>query len=789
MSRAVRAEQGESVRVRGLVQGVGFRPTVWRIARELGMTGDVRNDGDGVRIRLLGAAVQVEEFCARLLAECPPLARIDALERQPLDEPIDQAGFHIVASAATDVHTDMVPDAATCAACLGEIRDVADRRYRYPFTNCTHCGPRLTIVRGIPYDRANTSMAAFAMCPDCAAEYHDPADRRFHAQPNACPACGPRVWLVDRAGATIDPASLGARDAVEGASRLLAQGRIVAIKGIGGFHLACAAGDAAAVAELRRRKRRHRKPFALMAADRRGLEPYVRINAVEAALLENPAAPIVLLERRTDAPALAPEVAPGQTTLGFMLPYSPLHHLLLSDWASDPKRGPLVMTSGNLSDEPQCVDNGDAGTRLGEIADAFLLHDREIVNRVDDSVLQLMDGVPRLLRRARGYAPSPIRLPAGFERTPRLLALGGELKSTLCLLRDGLAVVSQHLGDLEDSRTADEYLRAIELYQALYRQQPECLVADLHPDYRSTRYGRERAAAQGLTFHQVQHHHAHVCSVLADQGWPADGPAVLGIALDGLGYGPDGTLWGGEFLLAGYHGYDRVGHLLPVAMPGGTRAILEPWRNSYAQIAAWLGWEAFQTRWPGLELTRWLVPRPLEMLAAMMDRGLNSPLSSSCGRLFDAVAGALGVCRERASYEGQAAIELEHLARRAAGAPGGYPFGIRRGEAWCLEPGPMWEALFSDLARGVPVEAIAARFHAGLADAVGGMAADLAARHGVDTIALSGGVFQNRTLFEAVARGLRGRGLRVLAHRQVPSNDGGLSLGQATAAAARLASP
>jgi hydrogenase maturation protein HypF len=774
---------GNAIRVRGLVQGVGFRPTVWRIARECGLAGDVRNDGEGVLIRAWGEPVALEALCRRLREECPPLGRVDSLERSVLPADAPAQGFEILSSVATAVHTGVVPDAATCPACRDELFDPTDRRFRYPFTNCTHCGPRLTIVRAIPYDRANTSMAAFPLCPDCAAEYRDPADRRFHAQPNACPVCGPRVWLQNGAGERIDPATLAARDAVEAASRLLARGRILAIKGIGGFHLACDACDQVAVAELRRRKRRHRKPFALMARDLQVIRRYARLGPAEKGLLADPAAPIVLLAREGGV-AVAAEVAPGQSTLGFMLPYSPLHHLLLAEWER-----PLVMTSGNLSEEPQCTANEDAAARLNGLADAFLLHDREIVNGVDDSVLRVMDGEPRLLRRARGYAPAPLELPPGFGDAPPVLALGGELKSTLCLLRDGRAIPSQHLGDLEEARTAEDFERALDLYLRLFQHRPRLLALDRHPDYRSTRLGRALAEREGLMLERVQHHFAHIAALLADNGWPLDAGPVLGIALDGLGYGDDGTLWGGEFLRADYRGFERLGHLAPVALPGGVRAILEPWRNTYAQLARHPGWDRLRAACPDLELTRDLESRPLQILDTMLAQGINSPLSSSCGRLFDAVAAALGVCRDRVSYEGQAAVELETLAAAAQGE-GAYPLRVVAGDGTrVLEPGPLWDALLRDLVAGVGAGVVAARFHRGLAAAVAGLARELAGAADLDTVGLSGGVFQNRILLEEVAGALRRTGLRVLLHRRVPSNDGGLSLGQAAVAAARALDP
>ena len=773
----------ESIQVRGLVQGVGFRPTVWRLGHELGLAGDVRNDGSGILVRLWGSRETIETFCRRLLEQAPPLSRIDSVERAPMDAGQPPQGFKIADSEATPVSTGIVPDAATCGACGADISDPANRRFRYPFTNCTHCGPRLSIVRAIPYDRDNTSMDAFPMCRACRAEYDDPEDRRFHAQPNACPDCGPRVWLQDTGGTPIDASAPGAIGAIDAASRLLEHGRILAIKGIGGFHLACDATNPGAVARLRRRKRRYHKPFALMARNIDVIRRYAAPGAPEIELLGSPAAPVVLLERTTEADDLAPDLAPGRTTIGFMLPYSPLHHLLLAGWDR-----PLVMTSGNLSDEPQCIDNGDAGGRLGDIADAFLLHDRPIVNRVDDSVVQTMDGTPRLLRRARGYAPAPLLLEAGFASAPRVLALGGELKNTLCLLRDGKAILSQHLGDLEDARTAEEFERAIALYSALFEHHPEVLAVDRHPGYRSTQFGQTLARREGLSLVEVQHHHAHVAAVLAENARSPDSGPVLGITLDGLGYGADGTLWGGEFLVADYAAFERVAALKSTPMPGGVRAVLEPWRNTWAHIATHVGWEQARARWPGLEAFSWLDDRPLATLERMVEQDVNSPLASSCGRLFDAVAGALGICREAVSYEGQAASELESLASRASGEVSGYPFGTTGGNGMTvLDPAPMWTALLRDLHRAEAPERIAMRFHLGLAQAVVQLAAVLCERHSLSTVALSGGVFQNLILFESVCRQARRLGLTVLTHTQVPANDGGLSLGQATIAAVRCA--
>ena len=781
MNASSQPQHGERIRIRGLVQGVGFRPTVWRLAREQGLVGDVLNDGDGVLVRAWGGgSLDIDNFCRSLLEQCPPLARIDVVERSRLDEPPPAGDFRIVASTATAVRTGIVPDAATCDACAAEITDPADRRFRYPFTNCTHCGPRLSIVRAIPYDRANTSMDAFPMCSACAAEYEDPADRRFHAQPNACPVCGPRVWLADAAGRELASAAGdgSAADAVETTSRLLAGGTIVAIKGIGGFHLACDATNAAAVAELRRRKRRYAKPFALMARDLDVIRRYCSVDLGEAELLTSAAAPIVLLDIAY-AGAIAAGVAPGQQGLGFMLPYSPLHHLLLADWDR-----PLVMTSGNLSDEPQCIDNDDALRRLARIADAWLLHDRDIANRVDDSVARFVGGAPRWLRRARGAAPAPLALPAGLTDAEPVLALGGELKNTLCVLQHEQAILSQHLGDLDEARTAREFERTIDLYLDLFQHRPARIAVDLHPDYRSTLVGRALAERLSVPLVQVQHHAAHLAAVLADNGRPLTAGPVLGLILDGLGYGSDGTIWGGELLLGDYRAWRRAGHLRQVPLPGGDRATREPWRNLYAQLTACVGWDEVRRRWGDVAAVQGLSAKPVDLLARMVKSGIGSPLSSSAGRLFDAVAAAVGLCFDGIGYEGQAAIELETLARRSGRQPG-YPFAVSSAHGGLvLDPAPLWPALLDDLASGADAGAIAARFHAGFAEGLCGLAAEAASGQDVDTVALSGGVFQNRTLFEAVAARLRDAGLQVLTHRRVPTNDGGIALGQAVMAAA-----
>ena len=774
---------GECIRVSGVVQGVGFRPTVWRLARECGLVGRVWNDAEGVSIQAWGAPQSLENLVLRLQAEQPPLSRIERIVRTSLDEAEEVPGeFRIVASREGEIRTGVAADAATCPECLAEVLDPANRRYRYPFTNCTHCGPRLSIVRAIPYDRANTSMAAFPMCPRCRAEYEDPADRRFHAQPNACGDCGPRVWLVDAGGKAL-PQDEGC-DVIETAARLIRAGGILAIKGIGGIHLACDAGNATAVERLRARKHRYHKALALMARDIAMVARFAGVNETEAALLRDRAAPIVVLNAAGES--LADGVAPGQHTLGFMLPYTPLHHLLMQGMTR-----PLVLTSGNRSDEPQTIDNADARRRLERIADYYLLHDRDIVNRLDDSVLRVADGQPRFLRRARGYAPQPILLPAEFAGAGQLLAMGGELKNTFCLLKAGRAILSQHIGDLEDAMTFRDYLHNLELYRGLFDHRPACIAVDQHPDYLSTRLGRDLAQADGVQLVEVQHHHAHIAACLAEHDVPLDTGPVLGVVLDGLGFGEDGTFWGGEFLLADYTGFRRLARFRPIPMPGGAQAMREPWRNTWAHLYGAFGREALRDRYADLDIVRYLETKPLEGLRTMAGKGLNSPMASSCGRLFDAVAAALGVCRERVSHEGQAAMELESLAAPEfhGEAGNGYPYQLREGEIRTLEWRRLWEALLEDLRRGVAPATIAARFHQGLALAVADTAVALCQESGLDTVVLGGGVFQNRLLLEGVVGALRRADVRVLSPEKVPANDGGLALGQAAIAAARVIRP
>ncbi len=768
------------IRVRGCVQGVGFRPTVWRIARELGLDGEVLNDSEGVLIRARGAKALVAALLDRLEREPPPLAQIDRIEIADFAGGLPM-GFHIAASGSGATRTRISPDAAICPACAAEVLDPGGRRYRYPFTNCTHCGPRLTIALGIPFDRARTTMAPFDLCDACLDEYRDPADRRFHAQAIACPECGPRAVLRRIDGGMSQEIPAG--DAVEAEAQLIRAGEIVALKGLGGYHLACDATDGAAIARLRRLKHRDAKPFALMARDLAVIRRYCTVAPEEERALTGAPAPIVVL--RADGPERLPEaVAPGLSTLGFMLPTTPLHLLVMARL-----EGPAVMTSGNRSDEPQVTADAEVPARLGAIAAWALMHERGIANRVDDSVVRVMAGRARLLRRARGYAPAPIALPAGFETAPDILAMGGALKATFCMVKDGQAIVSQHQGDLEHPAAFDDYRRNLALYRDLFDHRLAALAADLHPEYLAAKLARQMACATGRPLIEVQHHHAHIAACLAENGRALAAPAVLGIALDGLGWGDDGTLWGGEFLLADYRGYQRLASFAPVAMPGGASAIREPWRSLYAHLARGIGWAELTRSYGPLELCADLSAKPLGTIDAMIARHLNSPPASSCGRLFDAVAAAIGICRERQAYEGEAAMRLEAIVdEEPLRDTDGYPFAIA-GEAGLLmvEPRPMWQALLRDLAGDMPAPVIAARFHQGLAAAIAAMAQAVAERGArFDTVALSGGCFQNRILFEETLGGLQALGFTVLGHAQVPANDGGLALGQAAIAAARL---
>jgi hydrogenase maturation protein HypF len=756
-----------AVRVRahvsGLVQGVGFRPFVWREATSRGLSGWVGNDAAGVVLEAEGAADSVAALLDAL-RQPPPLARVDEVRSEPLS-PAGDTGFLVRLSDTDGARRALVsPDTATCADCLRELHDPADRRFGYPFVNCTNCGPRLTIVLEVPYDRSRTTMAPFPMCADCQAEYDDPADRRFHAEPVCCPACGPRLRLLDASGSKVSG------DPVAGAVALLRAGSVVAVKGLGGYHLAADARSEDAVATLRRRKHREDRPFAMMVADVDAARELCEIGPEELALLTSAARPIVLLARRdldSAAPSVAPSVAPGSPLLGLMLPYTPLHVLLL-----EAAGAPLVLTSGNAADEPIAFDDEDAARRLGGIADAFLVHDRAIRTRVDDSVAKVVRGRPVPIRRSRGYVPSPVTLP--LESPEPVLACGSALKNTFCMARGRHGFVSHHVGDLDNYATMQSYVDGIAHLRRLLDLDPDVVAHDLHPDYPSTRYALDLPDVELVA---VQHHHAHIASCLVDNG--VTGP-VIGVAFDGVGLGTDGTAWGGEFLVADLARFTRVAHLAEVAMPGADTATRQPWRMALSHLEAAYGAE---------------VPAGLAVVARQGDRwdqvlsvaraGVNAPLTSSAGRLFDAVSALLGV-RDAVTYEGQAAIELEHVAD--PGETGSYPVPVSSSSVARIEVAQLIRAITEDLLRGTPVPALAGRFHNALADVVLEVCLRVRDLHALSTVALSGGVFQNSLLVSRCLDRLEAAGFIVLTHRQVPPNDGGISLGQAAVAVELLRS-
>ena len=766
---------GERIRIRGIVQGVGFRPTVWRIANDLNIIGSVRNDAQGVDIEAWAEPAVIEQLLQRLNEQLPPLAKINAIEREHLNAKPNHIGFEIITSETGKVNTAIVADAATCSTCLAEVNDPANRRYRYAFINCTHCGPRFSIVKAIPYDRVNTSMVAFTMCPSCQAEYDSPNDRRFHAQPNACFDCGPQLWLQDNKGNRVD-----CNDAIERSADFIRAGKIVAIKSIGGFHLACDASNQESVSRLRQCKRRYHKPFALLARNVAMIRRFASVNAQEQKLLQSSAAPIVLLAANDEH--LATGIAPGHQTLGFALPSTSLHHLLMQTMEN-----PVVFTSGNISNEPQCISNEEACEKLAAIADVFLLHDRQIVNRADDSVIRTIADSPTMLRRARGYAPSSIALPAGFENAPAVLAMGAELKSTFCLSQSGEAVVSQHIGDLESGPVLTDYRRQLQLYQSLYQHHPEIIVVDRHPNYLSTQYGEQLADELGIDCIKVQHHHAHIAAVMAEHNLPLHSEPVLGIALDGLGMGENGELWGGEFLLADYRECKRLASLEPVALLGGSQAMHEPWRNTIAQLLHYFEWQSLLDEYGNLEIIQYLQNKPVSTLQQMARQNINSPTCSSAGRMFDAVAAAIGICRDSIGYEGQAAIELETLASEMNVVGEVYPVDCIQANGFnSLSWKPLWQALFNDLQQGANKNKIAARFHRGLIMAITKLAIKLCKIEGIKTVVLAGGVFQNSLLLQGVREQLTLGGFEVLSPSHFPAGDGAISLGQSVVAMANV---
>jgi len=746
----------KSIEITGIVQGIGYRPFVYNLALANSIRGWVLNNEKGVLIDAEGEEEALALFIEGLTSLAPPLARIETLKASSLERQ-GYSCFEIRQSqGASEGFTLISPDVATCDACLAELLSPGDFRYRYPFINCTLCGPRFTIIKDIPYDRHKTTMAPFTMCPVCRREYENPLDRRFHAQPNACPTCGPSLRLVDRKGES--PPG----DALDKTLDLLLQGSIVAVKGLGGFHLACSADSPGAVSTLRSRKFREDKPFAVMCRDMEEVRAHCHVHEAEERLLCGPERPIVILDRKEDS-SLAHGVAPFQKTLGVMLPYSPLHHLLL--------RGPLkslVMTSGNVSDEPIAYRNEEARDRLSDIADFFLLHDRDIHMRCDDSVARVFQGRPVVLRRSRGYVPLPIKV--SFD-TEMILACGAELKNTFSLSRGPYVFVSHHIGDLENLETLLSFEEGIEHFKTLFSIEPKAVAYDLHPEYLSTKFA---LSLEGIPKVGVQHHHAHVVSAMAENG--LDGK-VIGVALDGTGFGNDGTLWGGEFLSADLRDFERVAHLRQVPMPGGSMAIKEPWRMALVCL-----FEAFGPKAMDLELD-WVKrrdPQKCETLKRMIEKGVNSPLTSSMGRLFDAVSSLLSV-RDTVNYEGQAAVELEMIADPEEKEP--YPFEILEKEKpLVIDPMEMVRGIVRDLIRHHSPSRISGKFHRTMARLVVETCRRIRSDSGLDRVVLSGGVFQNALLLSLVFDGLRDKGFEVYTHHLVPANDGGISLGQAVIA-------
>jgi hydrogenase maturation protein HypF len=772
----VLAEPSTSVRrrlvARGVVQGVGFRPFVHKLATGLGLAGFVGNDSDSVFVEVEGADDRVATFSERLLSDLPPLAVVESVETFNLAV-TDAPGFVIVESRRGATASTLVPaDVATCDECLAEVCDPNDRRYRYPFTNCTNCGPRFTIITGLPYDRPATTMAGFSMCPACDREYHDPANRRFHAQPNACPVCGPRLTLVSTS-AGVGSGVLTGDSALLEAQQMLAAGGIVAMKGIGGFHLACDARDPDTVGRLRSRKGRADKPFALLAADVASVERIAHIGPGETSALCSRARSIVLLARRADAD-VAHNVAPRSSLVGVMLPSTPLHHLLLHP---PPGGGPwcdlLVMTSGNLTEEPIAVDNDEALERLGGLADAMLFHDRGVHLPCDDSVVRCFRGAELPVRRSRGYAPLPLRLDAPVRP---VLAVGGELKATFCLANGNHAWLSQHVGDMGNLETIQAFERSVERFRAVYATSPEVVACDAHPGYHSARWAEAESGRLGVPLVRVQHHHAHVASLLAEQTVPT-GP-VIGIAFDGTGYGPDGAIWGGEVLIADLVTFRRAAHLRYVPLPGGDATIARPYRAALAHLhAAGVAWDARLAPVAACPVAERAV------LERQLQTGFGCVATSSMGRLFDAVAAIAG-CSQLATYEAQAAMELEALA--AANGPGdGYRFDV--GPGGIIDAAPVVAAVAADAVAGVDAGRIAAGFHDAVAEMITRVASGVRARDGLTTVGLTGGVFQNIVLSELAVGRLEDAGFTVLVHRKVPPNDGGLSLGQAVIAGSTVA--
>jgi len=782
--------QGLHVHITGIVQGVGFRPFVYNLATRLELKGWVKNTSAGVEIEVDGESDTLDLFVKTLRDEAPSLSRIDNLTASPRPA----SGFTSFdirhSESVAGAFQPISPDVSICPDCLREMLDPSDRRYRYPFINCTNCGPRFTIIKDIPYDRPKTTMAEFPMCPDCEREYKDPTNRRFHAQPVACPVCGPHVWLALESDSLLSnpqeqAPALQNDDAIVETQRLLAEGKILAIKGLGGFHLACDATNAQAVTELRNRKLRVDKPFALMMPDIETIEQHCFVSDAERELLQSTARPIVLLKKKPES-TIVEEVSPKQNWLGVMLPYTPLHYLLFTNHNS--LFTALVMTSGNLSEEPIATDNDDARKRLSKLADAFLMHNRDIHIRCDDSVVRVFDDRPLTvdrevpstvhrppsiypIRRSRGYSPFPVKLP--FD-APQILAAGSELKNTFCIINKNYAFLSHHIGDMENYETLKSFELGVEHFEKLFRVKPVAIAHDLHPNYLATRYALERTEREGLPAIAVQHHHAHVAACMAEHGLDGSRP-VIGVSFDGTGYGDDGAIWGGEILIADYKSYQRAYHLEYFPLPGGDAAIKKPARTALALLwSLGLEWDE------RLDSVAEFCAQDQTILRAQLERKINTPMTSSMGRLFDAAAALAGV-RQKVNYEGQAAIEFEALADSAEA--GKYSFGLNQDR---VEVRSAVEALVKDVMAGVHISKISARFHNGLAECVWKICLKIKSETGINEVALSGGVWQNITLLRRTLSLLVNDGFIVYIHREVPTNDGGLSLGQAVIAATRM---
>ena len=749
------------ISVRGVVQGVGFRPFVYRLAQEHNLKGWVRNTSGNVEVEVEGDEETLESFLNDLETKAPPMARIEKIE-VTLHPPKGYNQFKVHESLSQEGKYQLVsPDIATCEDCQQEIFTPADRRFRYPFTNCTNCGPRFTIIEDIPYDRPKTTMRKFQMCSRCQREYDDPLDLRFHAQPNACPKCGPSLELVDGDGNPVKD------DAIKATSTLLQAGEILAIRGLSGFHLACDATSEKAINLLRSRKRRPTKPLAVMVSTLADIEKHCLVSPEERTLLNSLECPIVLLRWKRSSSNISPAVAPNLKYLGVMLPYTPLHHILLRETGL-----PLVMTSGNISEEPIAKDNDEALSKLKGIADYFLLHNRDIYARYDDSVYVVEDDKPQAIRRARGYAPYPIFLPF---KSRQILACGAEEKNTFCLTKDNHAFLSQHVGDMENEETLDHFENTIELYKKLFRVKPEIVAYDMHPEYLSTKYALEIGTKLGLSLIPVQHHHAHIASCLMENR--VEGP-VIGVAFDGTGYGADGTIWGGEFLLADWHHCQRVGHLEYVPLPGGVTTIKKPYRMALSYLYTLLG-EGFSLE--GLPIDK-LNPIELEIIKQQLRRKINSPLTSSAGRLFDAVSALVGV-RGEIDYEAQAAIELEMLAPDEVDDSESYPFSIAEHQGTrVVKLGELFSTIVQDIKNKAPIPLISLKFHSAVAQMIVEMCKLITGDSGMNQVVLSEGVFQNRLLLRLATSALQREGFNVLTHHLVPCNDGGISLGQAVIA-------